>query len=223
MRQAQESEIIRLSMDIRNGKRISPMRGKEINIVRKKEECTGMYSWADQIICGKNATRFLLNRQYKEDILGHQDMTPITGDKVICLKNNWDIIDGCGDALINGMIGTIDEYELSPNCFLGTACRISFSPDEIPSQFGFKDVNIDWKLLTQGEPSITKENFSKIPRYLHPEQFNYGYAITAHKSQGSEYNKVLLIEEVLRWDMHSRWLYTGITRSKEKLTLVLKN
>lgn len=223
MRQAQESEIIRLSMDIRNGKRITPMRGKEINVVSKKEECTGMYSWADQIICGKNATRFLLNRQYKEDILGHESMEPVIGDKVICLKNNWDIIDSCGDALINGMIGTIDDYILSPNPFLGTTCTINFSPDEVPFQFGFKGVDIDWKLLTQGEKSITKENFSLIPKFLHPEQFDYGYAITCHKSQGSEYNKVLLIEEVLRWDMHARWLYTGCTRAKTRLTLVLRN
>lgn len=46
-RQAKESEILRLSMDIREGKRIQPYRGTEINIVNKSEECLGMYSWAD--------------------------------------------------------------------------------------------------------------------------------------------------------------------------------
>lgn len=61
MRQAQESEIIRLSMDVRSGHKIKSFRGTEINVVPKKDECLGMYAWADQIICGRNNTRFLLN------------------------------------------------------------------------------------------------------------------------------------------------------------------
>lgn len=223
-RQAQESEILRLSMDIRNGKTITPTRGKEINIVSKQEECLGMYSWADQILCGKNDTRFLLNSQYRKDILGREDERPVEGDKVICLKNNWDILDSCGgDALVNGMIGTIENVTVcSGEPYFPHFCYINFVQD-CGFRSIFTNVAIDYKLITQNQESVTKDNFRMIPRYIRPEKFNYGYAITVHKSQGSEYDKVLLLEEVLRRDMHARWLYTGVTRAKEKLTLVLNH
>ncbi len=47
MRQARESEIIRLSMNIREGKSIRPFKGKEVNIIPARELSTGMYTWAD--------------------------------------------------------------------------------------------------------------------------------------------------------------------------------
>lgn len=121
------------------------------------------------------------------------------------------------------MIGTIDDVIIRRNPYFDHSCFINFTPESTTFPFGFKDVHIDYKLITEGKESVTKENFSKIPRSMRPEKFDYGYAITCHKSQGSEYNKVLLIEEILRPDMHARWLYTGITRAKEKLTLVLNH
>ncbi|MFE0391714.1 ATP-binding domain-containing protein [Bacillus licheniformis] len=51
--------------------------------------------------------------------------------------------------------------------------------------------------------------------------FDYGYVITCHKSQGSQWEKVVVIDEVLDRNMHHRWLYTAITRSTEKLVLVV--
>jgi ATP-dependent exoDNAse (exonuclease V) alpha subunit len=55
-----------------------------------------------------------------------------------------------------------------------------------------------------------------------PKKFDYGYAITAHKSQGSEWLKVLVVEEKFPFDKleHARWLYTAATRASEKLVIV---
>ena len=55
-----------------------------------------------------------------------------------------------------------------------------------------------------------------------PLEFAFAYAITGHKSQGSEYEKVLVIEENFPFDKkeHARWLYTCCTRASEKLVLV---
>ena len=55
-----------------------------------------------------------------------------------------------------------------------------------------------------------------------PFEFDYGYAITTHKSQGSEYNKVLLFEEGFPYEKeeHARHLYTGITRAVDKLVII---
>ena len=55
------------------------------------------------------------------------------------------------------------------------------------------------------------------------QELEYGYAITCHKSQGSECKKVLVIEEVLHSAHHKRWLYTAVTRASEILVLNTKN
>ena len=49
MRQAAESEIIQLSMKIRNGEKIDNMRGNEVIVMPRKELTTGCLGWADQI------------------------------------------------------------------------------------------------------------------------------------------------------------------------------
>ena len=55
-----------------------------------------------------------------------------------------------------------------------------------------------------------------------PREFTFGYAITCHKAQGSEWNKVLVIEESFPFpkDEHARWLYTACTRAASRLVLV---
>ncbi|MCM1324733.1 MAG: AAA family ATPase [Acetobacter sp.] len=229
MRQAEESEIIRLSMDIRARKAIKPMHGNEVNIVTREDLCAGMFKWADQVLCGKNATRHDFNRYYRRLIWDREDedlTSPLVGDKIICLKNNWDRINPMGDALINGMTGILTGLETRFHPILDTACYIDFTPDCYGEDVGIDTtfnprLLIDWNLITEGEPTINKDNFKLFPRNIRPEQFDYGYVITTHKSQGSEYNKVLVIEEVLRRADHARWLYTAVTRAKEKLTLVL--
>ena len=96
-------------------------------------------------------------------------------------------------------------------------------PEVINGEAVFEQINMDYKLFTEWEPSITPENFRRINRKFHPHQFDYGYAITAHKAQGSEYDKVLVFEEDFPWgDEHKRWLYTAVTRAKQKLIIVRK-
>ena len=55
-----------------------------------------------------------------------------------------------------------------------------------------------------------------------PYEFAYAYAITTHKAQGSEWDKVLVFEERFPFDReeHKRWLYTACTRAKEKLVII---
>ena len=55
---------------------------------------------------------------------------------------------------------------------------------------------------------------------LFPKEFTYGYAITCHKAQGSEWDKVLVIEENFPFAKvdHARWLYTAATRAAEKIS-----
>lgn len=229
MRQAQESEIIRLTMDIRAGKPLELFRGNEVQIVDKKDVVSGMYLWADQILVAKNETRRNVNhimRKYLHDV---DDPKPIVGDKVICLRNDWDHPSEAGDVMVNGTIGTLNKIDIVENHFCLRPLMVcdfwsdDYTQEDIersPQDLIFRDVNMDYKLLTTGEPTVTSKNWKYFPKIWRPKEFDYGYCITTHKAQGSEYDKVLVFEEFLRGGHHAEWLYTAATRAKEKLVIV---
>jgi ATP-dependent exoDNAse (exonuclease V) alpha subunit len=84
---------------------------------------------------------------------------------------------------------------------------------------------MDYKLFNEGEPTVNKDNWKKIPPPFKPLEFDYGYCITCWKAQGSEYNKVLAFEESFPFkkEDHYKYLYTAATRAKEKLVLIRNN
>lgn len=231
MRQALESEIIKLSMDIREGKPLRLMDGKDVKIISADQVVSGMYTWADQILCGKNVTRRTINSQMRRML--NKGEEPEEGDKVICLKNYWETLNEPGNPLINGMIGEIASINLGrDNGVLGRDMKIGFYPnfavEEAPFDFCFRDLEVDYKLIKEGTPTMAKDaqpiywkrsGFVKKPLM----EFDYGYAITVHKSQGSQFDKVLLFEENINREMHSRWLYTAVTRAISKIVIVAKN
>jgi exodeoxyribonuclease V len=230
MRQAQESEIIRLSMDIRNGKLIKPFKGKEVNVVRASDLNQGMLAWADQIICAKNDTRYYLNDVCRKLFWGVDSGTlPVVGDKIICLHNDWKELNSLEDPLINGAIGTIKDYKvLYDKDLKDNILKLDFMPEEYDDEnfLGlFSMDNVDYNQLVNHTPSVTQNNYYLLPKNYKLQSFDYGYAITCWKAQGSEYQKVLGIEEnfPFKQEEHKRYLYTLVTRASEKLTLVLKN
>lgn len=224
MRQAQESEIIRLTMDIREGRGLTLQSGMEVRVVDQSELLKpGFLSWADQIICGKNMTRASINRFMRQEIMGFDTDEPVVGDRIICLRNNWDIINADGDSLVNGLSAKIDNVKYTfENPWMKKTPVITFTP-EWDGAKPFIDIEADYKLFTESEPTVNRDNFKKIPKWLKPNEFDYGYAITCHKSQGSEYDKVIVLEEYLKGDSkeeHQRWLYTAATRAAKKLIVV---
>ena len=228
MRQAQESEIIRLTMDIRNGKSLSLFKGNEVQVIDQKDMVGGMYGWADQIIVAKNITRRDVNTGMRKMLFDVEDNTPVEGDKIICLRNDWETVTEAGDVLVNGTIGTISNIHYNKyHPFLKPQMIANFLSDDniedldyCPQDVYFRNLNIDYKLLTTGEPTVTEKNFKRFPKEFRPLTFDYGYCITCHKAQGSEYDKVLVFEEYLKGGDHDRWLYTAATRAKEKLVIV---
>lgn len=229
MRQAQESEIIRVTMDIRNHKPLSLMDGNEVKILTKADLSTGMMQWADQMLVGTNQMRVALNNQMRE-LLGRGD-APEDGDKVICLRNYWSILAENEDPLVNGTIGYLQDSFESFNQLpwkMGGQ-RIYTIQGNFLSDGGalYKDLDMDKKLILTGEKSLDWKTTWKLnsnPRtsMLVPLEFTYGYAITGHKAQGSEWDKVLVVEEKFPFEKeeHARWLYTCATRASEKLVLV---
>lgn len=229
MRQAQESEIIRLSMDIRAQKPIEYTKGSEVIICSQRELNTGMMTWADQILVGTNQTRVSINNQMRA-LIGRGNK-PETGDKVICLRNYWDIISDGFNPLVNGTIGYISNPSTSevyiPYYLGGGSFEVLNTEFISDSNDNFGILNMDNKMILTGEKGIDyKQAFklAKNPKFknLLPLEFTYGYAITTHKAQGSEWDKVLVIEENFPRNSteHARWLYTAVTRAAEKIVLV---
>lgn len=230
MRQAQESEIIRVTMDIRQGKPLAYMQGQEVMILPKSELSTGMLQWANQILVGTNQTRVNINNQMRE-LLG-RGSAPEDGDKVICLKNYWDIFADNDDPLVNGTIGYLNNsfssfLQLPYRAFEGK--RVGTIQGNVISDSGatYSNLNMDKQLILAGENSLDWKTMYRLkgnPRTAHlvPLEFTYAYAITGHKAQGSEWPNVLVIEERFPFDKieHARWLYTCATRAEEKLVLV---
>lgn len=235
MRQAAESEIIRLSMHIREGKPISEFKasGQQVLIYRPDELVTGMYEWADQIICATNATRNQINMDMR-NIKGFGP-EPAVGDKIISLRNQWEFFSNGSDPspLTNGSIGTISNTDLKsvwvpkyinsqPVDFLYTTMV-----DENGDRFDY--IPVDYKALTTGTKALTGQQEYQMRKLTKcpdpPFEFSYAYAITCHKAQGSEWPNILVFEERFPFDKedHARWLYTAVTRAENKLVLITNN
>lgn len=236
MRQEAESEIINLTMDIRAGKPLTRYQGKEVQVLNKDELTTGMLLWADQIICAKNETRIALNNQMR-DLLGRSG-GPQDGDKVICLKNNWDIYSVNNNPLVNGTIGYLKD---SFSTYINLPKQISSDGqpkklDILTANFisdteeDYGILNMDKQLITTGVPGLDWKTSYKMGRNWRfqdkiPDQFTYGYAITGWKAQGSEWDNVLVIEEGFPFEKeeHKQWLYTAATRAAKKLVIIKKD
>lgn len=231
MRQAKESDIICLSMDIREGKKINPFKGNDTQVFNKKDLCDGMYFWANQILVSTNKSRHDINSYIRDDL--GRGFEPEINDKVICLRNCWDTLSEkqC-DPLINGSIGTISAMHMESIDYIIMGQKVTapvLVTDLITSNDEYKNLHIDYTALTTGEKFFNpRQEYIIRKNKQNPElpiEFNFGYAITGHRAQGSQWNKVLVLEESFPFDRieHARWLYTTVTRAAEKLTLILKN
>ena len=240
VRQAQDSEIIRLSMDIRNGITLKPYKGKEVVIISKKQLNDFYFSGADQIIAAKNLTRNDINHRVRRILFGNDVPShPIEGEKAICLKNYWQTLSGQnpfeninpfedidapfiirpidGDPLINGMIGTLGKIEFCHDVFkYGDTMTADFSVGDS----SFSKLFMDYKLFTEGKQTVNSDNYKDFFGMDKPKLFDYAYCVTCHKSQGSEWDKVLVFNEYMKSTDHKRWLYTAATRAKKKLIIV---
>ena len=236
MRQALDSDIIKLSMWIREGQPIQKLSQKDALVLSSKDLNTGMLKWADQILVGTNAARVAIKDKMRQ--LYGRGTKPEDGDKVICLRNYWDYLADNEDPLVNGTIGYIyNTYEtnhmIPPFFNMGKVQKIN-----VLNATFISDSDADFGALNMDEHEIlTGERFSKDtrliyrmnsnPRFKHliPLEFTYGYAITCHKAQGSQWDKVLVIEEQFPFkkDEHARWLYTAVTRAINRLVMIRKD
>jgi len=199
-RQAADNPIIRLSMAIREGEHFDEQ-SDECRLVSRQDISTEEIMAADQVLVGANRTRKRYNDRLRE-LHGHTDQSPEAGEKLVCLRNN------SKKGLLNGGIWTV-KSRLSPR---GGRVRFSVVPEE-----GGKSVNVSVPkaFFTDGPEAVP------WPQRKGADEFDYGYALTVHKAQGSQWDSVVLFDESYMFREHgARWLYTGVTRAAERLTLV---
>jgi len=194
-RQALDSPILRAATKVRQGEALSFVDDGDFKYLPKKQTDRSLYLNADQVICGKNWTRRSYNASFRK-FLGFSGDLPQKGEKMICLKNNK------ADFVYNGMIGVLDEDAREG---LAETYHITMGPLKA--------------LRTWNGDVLGKEAPKGLPYTMN--RFDYGYTITAHKSQGSEFNNVVVLNEpVGRGVDAQKWLYTAITRAAKQCTLV---
>lgn len=233
MRQAYDSEIIRFSMWIREGKPINefPASGTQVMMISSNQIVTGMYDWADQILCATNAKRNEVNT-FMRQIKGF-GAEPQIGDKIISLRNQWEFLSNTisdPSPLTNGTIGIIERADRSyiqpPYWICDKNIPVLYTTilDENNDRFDY--IPIDYTCLITGEKLLTgKQEYQMRKSNKCPDppfEFTYAYGITCHKAQGSEWGKVLVYEERFPYEKedHARWAYTAATRASEKLVWV---
>lgn len=222
-RQALDSPIIRLSMDLREGKPLVYGGAKEARIIPRSKVSEKLLLGADIILCGKNATRHSLNEQVRK--LKWKDKFqegPVDGDKVMCLQNYWRVADSSGETcLVNGMIGTISQLRLSNTKLLKPKLTARFV-NEDGAVFNKMSMNIDYKMLTKHVPTVNSDNWRDFYKVQKPLLFDYADCVTVHKFQGSQANKVLVFAEMMGdRENYYKWLYTAVTRSVDRCILVI--
>jgi exodeoxyribonuclease-5 len=199
-RQAADNPIIRMSMEVREGKWLELGAYGASRVISNKsvsdDQLKPMMLGTDQLLVGLNETRRDFNRYFRK-LKGLESAYPVAGDKLVCLRNNHD------EGLFNGQMWEVQ------GCTGSNHLKLRLHDDEgrhvtckaHPGHFVGTGDTIDHR------------------RRLDANEFDYGYALTVHKSQGSQWDNVVLMDEWKRAD-HAQWLYTGITRAAESVTVI---
>lgn len=227
MRQDEGSAIVYLAEKIRKGLPLSDDESAagciwQMNKNTVDDDTANIFSWADQIIAGRNATVQKIN-QMARTFMGFTDPLPMIGDKVICKRNAWDVFiqgDKFTVALVNGLIGYV------------TNERQEIFTDHVPWR---KEPVVKTEHCLNLKPIFEeKAEFEDIPydpdsfyettesqKWMKKLIFRFAYCITCHAAQGSEWDNVVLYDD--SWNdsknpsFQARWRYTGITRAAKKL------
>lgn len=199
-RQALNNPIIELSMKIRRGENIGVgVYGGKVEVKLRRDVLDQEIIDAEQIIVGMNKTRRDINGVYR-DLTGKKGAI-VSGERLVCLKNNNK------KKFLNGTLWNVEkvvkEYQNSR--------RI-----KIISEDGFVS-GMAYVHNSSFDPFIPEDKF--MWKY---DPFDYGYALTAHKCQGSQFSSVLIFDESFVFREHkNKWMYTAITRAEDTATILV--
>lgn len=213
-RQQEGNPIIRLSAMARNTGTIPHgMYGRTVRKLRRTDPDTQEFlgdlfmgmNEETLVLTGYNHTRVKINQAIR-NILEFDSPRPRIGDRIICLRNNHK------HKIYNGMLGTLVSINLEK---------------DNSGEFYEVEVEFDGSSgVFKGQASVDQfgeQSTIKTERRKGIDLFDFGYAITVHKAQGSQADTVVVFEErfsKMDDETWRRWLYTAVTRAKENLYII---
>lgn len=219
-RQALQSPIVDWSMRARTKKALPPTdpqnwrndEAAKISVGIARSLLQDLFDAHDIAICWKNATRQSLNSTRRQQ-LGFHGTYPRKGERLQIIKNDKE------KGLFNGQFAdVVDVGELTD---YGMDVIIQPEGVDEPMTVSLMRAMFDEYFDSDAGKSVPPWEFRKHV------QADFGYAITCHKAQGSQWDNVLIFEEnVFGWnkpgnlELRAEWLYTAITRAVKKLTLI---
>ena len=200
-RQAADNPIIHLSMQVREGGYLERGTYGDSIVVGRDNVDRNAVLEADQVLVGRNKTRLQYNDRLRE-LKGLPFHVPVEGDRMVCLRNNP------RKKLLNGQIWIVTEVTKRTN-------------GKYSLLLGADEGKGEARVLTHKAFFSGEEDAMSWPERRQFDEFTFGYCLTVHKAQGSQWDNVYLFDEsfVFR-EERARWLYTGITRAAEKITVV---
>lgn len=202
-RQEGDSVIVELATGIRSGRRFIKQRLGTSSIYLPVTKYRAKKF--DQLIVGTNRTRWRRIHQLRR-MHGLTDDLPMVGDKVICLANNPDF------DIFNGQMFTVLDAEANHD---ESVIEMKVRDDD-----GKTRTLSTWAVGFRGERA--EKDFKPIAHYRRSNAFmTFGWAISCHKAQGSQWGSVLIVDESawFRQDRH-KWLYTAVTRAESRVSLI---
>ena len=204
-RQARDNPIIRLAQDIREGREIAHGDYGAAQVIGRADVDQDMVLGADQVLVGTNRTRRRYNDRLRQ-LKGFDAAFPQAGDKLVCLRNDPN------KGLLNGSLWkvmTAAKETVKPGINLLVA------PEEDDPDRGIAKIKLLKAAFEDPEADIPWQTRKRF------DDFDFGYALTVHKAQGSQWDEVVLFDESYAFrETRQRWLYTAITRAAERLTIV---
>lgn len=203
-RQAENDPIVRMSMAVREGRSLELGEFGDSQVIRRGDLDPDRVMGADQVLVGRNNTRRAYNMRVRQK-QNIEDPLPVAGDKLVCLRNNRK------KALFNGGLWRVKSRAASKSKII----TMRIAPDE---DFGGRLTKVSVRGDCFGG-AIEDIPWEQRKPY---DEFDYGYVLTVHKSQGSQWDDVVLFDESFAFqDSRARWLYTGITRAAKRLCVVV--
>jgi exodeoxyribonuclease V len=203
-RQARDNPIVALAQTVREGGRLDYGRYGDSLVVGRDDIDSDKVLSTDQILLGINRTRRKFNQRIR-DLKGFETLLPAAGDKLVCLRNSTE------KGLLNGSLWRVTSIGTGRGSAVNMLVR---SEEEAP--YGASAKIRVLKSFFEAGP----ENVPWAQR-RNSDEFDYGYALTVHKAQGSQWDDVVLFDESFAFrDTAGRWLYTAITRAAERITIV---
>jgi exodeoxyribonuclease-5 len=202
-RQAADNPILQLATIVREGGRLRHgIYGASI-VLPRQDVGQKMVLGVDQVLCGTNKTRRATNQKIRR-LLG-RDGRFVAKDRVVCLRNDKD------RGLLNGGLWEVDEVEYQDADETHMIVR--------PIDAGVAD-HATVKTHHAWIDGREKEMPWAEQREYNP--FDFGYALSVHKAQGSQWDSVLIFDEgrVFRED-EFRWRYTALTRAAQRVILAV--